>query len=129
MTWYKSTISRYKYKVGMEIKNPGSFLGEPETINHKKMRSYYFWVSVLLVVDLLSLVQSLVHFLPSLVQVLSSLPPPQRFMVHLSSLQLPVQVHPLPLQPPSPANAGCAINPVIPTRANVNRSFFIMEMC
>jgi hypothetical protein len=34
-------------------------------------------------------------------------------MVHLSSLQLPVQVHPLPLQPPPlPANA-VRLNPTI----------------
>lgn len=94
--------------------------------NHQsqKMKTYYLVAAVPVEVDLLSLEQSLVHFLPSLVQVLSSLPV-QHFIVHLSSLQLVLQVQALLLQPPSPAKAGCAINPVIPIKAAVKNIFFI----
>jgi hypothetical protein len=82
--------------------------------------NYYL---VVVVVDLESFLQSLVQFLSPFLQ--SFLSPPQQLMVHLLSLQLPLQVQSLPLQP-LPASTGCAANAVIPAIANVKRIRFII---
>jgi hypothetical protein len=88
------------------------------------MNRPYLVVEPVAGVALVSLVHlpSLVHLL-SLVQAFLS-PPVQHFMVHFSSLQLPVQVQPFPLQPPSlPANADKL---VIPTMATAKNNFFMV---
>jgi hypothetical protein len=79
----------------------------------------------LVVLPVAGLLQALlsVH-LPSLVQAFLS-PPVQHFMVHLLSLQLPVQVHPLPLHPPVGPPAK-AVKLVMLTIAAAKKSFFIV---